>query len=378
MIDCPTFGIKSAQLKPLIEKFNPDIVGITSMTTTIESAFRVAQEVKKAKPTTIVVIGGPHVTFIDDEILLNETNIDIIVRGEGEQTIIEIAQKVTNNETLYNITGTTVRKDNRIIRNPDRDLIENLDELPFPSLDHFQLDRYRIFGRRMFPVITSRGCPFQCSFCITSRVFGKKTRMRTPESVVNELEWLKNKYSADAYTFFDDTFTLDRNRAIKICDEIISRKIDLPWDCQTRVDQITPEILDKMKKAGCKMITFGIESGCQNMLDAMNKKTTVEQNKLGIKMIKEAGITVVTSVIIGFPDESVEMTKQTLGFIQKLKPDNAFVCVATPYLGTDLIKVIKEKGWKMSTDWSKYDTFNPVFENSLIPDEKLLDEEKIL
>lgn len=232
VIDCPTFGIKSAQLKPLIEKFNPDIVGITSMTTTIESAFRVAQEVKKAKPTTIVVIGGPHVTFIDDEILLNETNIDIIVRGEGEQTIIEIAQKVTNNETLYNITGTTVRKDNRIIRNPDRDLIENLDELPFPSLDHFQLDRYRIFGRRMFPVITSRGCPFQCSFCITSRVFGKKTRMRTPESVVNELEWLKNKYSADAYTFFDDTFTLDRNRAIKICDEIISRKIDLPWDCQ--------------------------------------------------------------------------------------------------------------------------------------------------
>ncbi len=178
------------------------------MTTAIESAFRVAQEVKKAKPTTIVVIGGPHVTFIDDEILLNETNIDIIVRGEGEQTIIEIAQKVTNNETLYNITGTTVRKDNRIIRNPDRDLIENLDELPFPSLDHFQLDRYRIFGRRMFPVITSRGCPFQCSFCITSRVFGKKTRMRTPESVVNELEWLKNKYSADAYTFFDDTFTL--------------------------------------------------------------------------------------------------------------------------------------------------------------------------
>ncbi len=121
------------------------------------------------------------------------------------------------------------------------------------------------------------------------------------------------------------------------------------------------------------MITFGIESGCQNMLDAMNKKTTVEQNKLGIKMIKD-GITVVTSVIIGFPDESVEMTKQTLGFIQKLKPDNAFVCVAdTPYLGTDLIKVIKEKGWKMSTDWSKYDTLDPVFENSLIPDEKLLD-----
>jgi anaerobic magnesium-protoporphyrin IX monomethyl ester cyclase len=376
VIDCPTLGIISTQLKSLIEDFDPNIVGITAMTPTIKSAYTVAQTVKKTRPKTIVVIGGPHVTFMDQQILRDVTDIDVIVRGEGEQTMLEIAQKVSNRETLYDVAGITYRKDNEIVRNPDRSLMENLDELPFPSLKHFQLERYRIFGRRIFPVLTSRGCPFQCSFCITSRVFGKKTRMRTPENIVNELEWLKNNYGADAYTFFDDTFTLDRNRANKICDEIVRRKIDLPWDCQTRVDQINPEIIAKIKKAGCEMITFGIESGCQSTLDAMNKKTTIEQNERGVKMIKEAGITVVTSVIIGFPGENNENTKRTLSLIQKLKPDNVFVCIATPYPGTDLYELIKEKGCKMATDWNVYDTFNPVFDNSLLSGEKLLEERK--
>jgi anaerobic magnesium-protoporphyrin IX monomethyl ester cyclase len=124
------------------------------------------------------------------------------------------------------------------------------------------------------------------------------------------------------------------------------------------------------------MITFGIESGCQPILDRMGKKTSIEQNEQGIKMIKKAGITVVTSVIVGFPGEDIKMTEQTLGFIQRLKPDNAFVCVATPYPGTDLYRLIKEKGWNMASDWKLYDTFNPVFDNPLLSGEKLLEMRK--
>ncbi len=376
IVDCPVLGIDCSALQQVIQEFNPDIIGITSMTTTIDSAFAVAKTAKETKPDAVVVIGGPHVTFMDEQTLRDVPSIDVVVRGEGEQTIVELAQKVANQESLSDVAGITIRKGKDIIRTQDRSYIENLDDLPFPSLKHFQLDDYRVFGRRIFPVMSSRGCPFQCSFCITSRIFGKRTRMRSPENVVSELEWLKNNYGADSYTFFDDTFTLDKNRVNKICDELIERKIDVPWDCQTRVDQISPEILAKMKKAGCEMITFGIESGCQPILDRMGKKTSIEQNEQGIKMIKKAGITVVTSVIVGFPGEDIKMTEQTLGFIQRLKPDNAFVCVATPYPGTDLYRLIKEKGWNMASDWKLYDTFNPVFDNPLLSGEKLLEMRK--
>jgi anaerobic magnesium-protoporphyrin IX monomethyl ester cyclase len=373
VIDCPVLGIDCSALKPLIQNFNPDVVGITSMTTTIDSAFAVAKAAKEEKPDAVVVIGGPHVTFMDEQILKDVLSIDVVVRGEGEQTIVDLAQKVADQKPLQDVAGITIRKGKEIVRTADRGFIENLDDLPFPSLKHFELEHYRVFGRRIFPVMSSRGCPFQCSFCITSRIFGKTTRMRSPENVVSELEWLKNNYGADSFTFFDDTFTLDKNRVNQICDQMIEKKIDIPWDCQTRVDQISPEILAKMKKAGCEMITFGIESGCQHILDKMGKKTSIEQNERGIKMIKKAGITVVTSVIVGFPGEDIEMTKQTLGFVQRLKPDNAFVCVATPYPGTELYRFVKEKGWDMSPDWKLYDTFNSVFHNPLVAGETLLE-----
>jgi anaerobic magnesium-protoporphyrin IX monomethyl ester cyclase len=196
--------------------------------------------------------------------------------------------------------------------------------------------------------------------------------MRTAENVVNELEWLKNEHGAEEYSFFDDTFTLDKQRVHKICDEIVNRKIDIPWDCQTRVDQITPEILAKMKKAGCEVVTFGIESGCQRILDAINKKTSVEQNERGIRMVKKAGLSVVTSVIIGFPGETPDTIKETLRFVQRLKPDDAYVCIATPYPGTDLYRIVEENRWKMLPDWSKYDTVTPVFENPMVSNDQLL------
>jgi anaerobic magnesium-protoporphyrin IX monomethyl ester cyclase len=372
IIDCLTLRINCEKLKTEISAFDPEVVGITAMTPTINSAFAAAHAVKEATPNALVVTGGPHATFMDEQILHDVADIDIVARGEGEQTITEIVQKVANREKLYDVAGITVRKDGKVIRTADRSYIENLDELPYPSLKHFSLENYRVFGRKILPVITSRGCPFQCSFCITSRVFGKKTRMRTSENVVNELEWLKNEHGADAYSFFDDTFTLDKHRVHKICDEIINRKINVPWDCQTRVDQITPEILAKMKKAGCEIVTFGIESGCQRILDAINKKTSVEQNERGIKMVKKAGLSVVTSVIIGFPGETLDTIKETLGFIQRLKPDDAYVCIATPYPGTELYRIVKENGWKISPDWSKYDTVTPVFENPLVSNDELL------
>ena len=372
IVDCPTLKINSSRLGKEVAAFNPEIVGITSMTPTVNSAFFAADAIKEVKPESLVVLGGPHATFMDKQILHDVTSIDIVARGEGEETIVEIAAKMAEGKEISNVSGTTIRKNGKVVRAPDRGFIENLDELPYPALKHFSLDNYRVFGRKIIPVITSRGCPFQCSFCITSRVFGKRTRMRTAENVVDELEWLKSEFNPDAFTFFDDTFTLDKARTYSICDEIIKREIDIPWDCQTRVDQITPEILTKMKKAGCEIVTFGIESGCQHILNAINKNTSVEKNERGIRMVKNAGLSVVTSVIIGFPGETLETMKETLSFIHRLKPDDAYVCIATPYPGTDLYRIVQENDWKMSPDWSKYDTVTPVFENPEVANEELI------
>lgn len=376
VIDCPALRIDHEKLKTKIASIKPEMVGITSMTPTIHSVFTTSHIIKEACPEAPLILGGVHATFMEEQILSDVPEVDIVVRGEGEHTITELASMAANPDQLDKVAGIAFRKGEKIIRTTDRPFIEDLDALPYPALKHFLLEKYRVFGRKILPIITSRGCPFQCSFCVTSRVFGKKTRMRQPKKVVDELEWLRDEHGADAYTFFDDTFTLNRGRVHKICDEMIRRKVDVPWDCETRVDQISREVLAKMKKAGCQVVTLGIESGCQHILNAVNKRTSVEQNERGIRLVKEAGLSVVTSVIVGYPGETLETIKQTLDFIRRVKPDDAYVCVATPYPGTELYRLVIEKGWKMSPDWSQYDTVTPVFENPSIPGEKIVEVRK--
>jgi radical SAM superfamily enzyme YgiQ (UPF0313 family) len=342
------------------------------MTPTVPSTLLSAQAAKEACPDAKVVLGGPHATFMDKEILNQEPAVDVIVRGEGEQTLLELSKQMVNSESLDKVDGITFRKNGQIIQMPNRPYIKNLDELPFPAYKYFPLKQYKLFGKMFFPVITSRGCPYQCSFCTTSRILGKEYRARSPKNIVNELELLKNEYEADAYTFYDDTLTLDKKRIFEICDEIKSRKIDIPWDCQTRVDQVSKEILAKMRETNCQQVFFGAESGCQAILDAVKKRTTVEQNEKAIKMAKEAGLFVSISIIVGYPGETPEMLKQTLDFIRRAEPDDVYLCVATPYPGTELRRLVEEMGLKMSTDWGHYDTTTPVFENPLLPDDEVL------
>jgi anaerobic magnesium-protoporphyrin IX monomethyl ester cyclase len=272
---------------------------------------------------------------------------------------------------LDEVAGITFRKNGQIVRTPNRPFIQNLDELPHPAYHAFPLDKYRVFGKMYLPIITSRGCPFQCTFCLASQMCGKRFRTRSPKKVVDELIWLKDVHGANAFAFYDDTFTFDKKRANEICEEIIQRKLNLPWDCRTRVDQITKEMLVKMRDAGCKLIHYGVESGSQKMLDSVKKGTTVEQNAKAIKLTKEIGIYVAISVVVGYPGETPEMLQQTMDFIKKTKPDFVYVCEAIPYPGTELIDIIKNLGWELSTDWNRYDEQSAVFKNPLLPPQKL-------
>jgi anaerobic magnesium-protoporphyrin IX monomethyl ester cyclase len=313
---------------------------------------------------------------MDKEILSESSEVDIVVRGEGELTLLELMQHVSNSGNLQGIDGITFRKNKQIIRTPNRPFIQNLDDLPRPAYEHLPLKKYRLFGKAILPILTSRGCPIQCSYCVSSRMSGLRFRARSPKNVVDELEWLRDTHGADAFSFYDDAFTLDIERAGKICEEIKKRNIGAPWDCQTRVDRISKEILIKMREAKCSLVSFGIESGSQKILDAVKKRTTVKQNEMAIKLAKEVGLPVSISIIIGYPGETTITLKQTMDFIRKVEPDYVYMCLATPYPGTDLSKLLKELGWKVSLEWSHYDLQTPVFDNPLLPSDELLEARK--
>jgi radical SAM superfamily enzyme YgiQ (UPF0313 family) len=372
VIDCQALDIDHEKLKSELSSFKPDLVGITSIAPLISSALFSAKTVKESFPDVPVVLGGPHATFMDEQIIGQEAAVDVIVRGEGEETLLELAENVHDQKKWQSINGITFRSDNQTVQTPNRPFIQNLDELPRPAYKHFQLEKYRLFGKRVLPIITSRGCPFQCSFCVASRMFGKQYRMRSSESVLDELEWLKSEHGAESFTFYDDTLTFDKQRLFRICDGIKERKINLPWDCQTRVDQVSKEVLARMKAVGCQQVFFGVESGCQKILDAVEKKTTVEQNEKAIKMAKEAGLFVTISLIIGFPGETRETLQQTMNFVKKTKPDDVYVCVATPFPGTKLRSLVEKTGWQTSSNWDFYNTITPVFENPDLPPNEIV------
>lgn len=363
----------SHELESDLSKSNADIVGVTTSTLTYWPAIEVVKAAKKVLPDALTILGGPHVTALPEETLTQSSEVDVVVRGEGERTMLELANLISKEglENLGKIDGITFRKNGQIAHTNNRAFIENLDELPHPAYKHFQLEKYRMEGKNYLPIITSRGCPFECTFCLASSMCGTRFRTRSPKKVLEELEWMRDVHHADIFALYDDTFTFDKKRANAICDEMKARKFDLPWDCRTRVDQITTEILTKLKNANCQLVHFGVESGSQKMLDAMKKHTTVEKNAWAIKLSKEVGISVAISVVVGYPGETPEMLKETFDFIKKTKPDFVYVCQAIPYPGTELLDILKKLNWEVSTDWNKFDEQSPVFKNPLLSPQQI-------
>ena len=367
IFDCPVCEFDHDKLKSQLDTYQPTIVGIGSMTPTINSAFKSARVAKEVCPDVKIVMGGPHATFADKEILTDEKAVDIIVRGEGEETILELAKQPQTSLKLGDIKGITFRKENQIIQTQNRPYIQDLDSLPLPAYKYLPMDKYNITGRNLLSVISSRGCPYQCPFCVASLMFGAPFRARSPSKVVDEIEWLRDEFGAEGIAFQDDTLTFDKKRAIEICDEMIERKLDLPWGCGTRADAVTKDLVAKMRKAGCDEVMFGIESGCQQMRDVLKKRVTNDQCENAIKWTKDAGIFVTVSVILGYPGETRETLHESLDFVRRAEPDDVWLCLATPFPGTELRELVKSYGWKMSDKWELYNTMNPIFEDPALP-----------
>ena len=334
VIDVCAEKLDNDSLRKKITKINPEIVGITSDTLSFQRAIEIAELIKQIDKETIIVIGGAHSNALPTYPLKYDC-FDMSIYGEGERTVVELWDIIEREKSYEDVKGIVFKENNEIIINPKRELIENLDELPFPARHLFPMDKYTgefgLYVSPIYPVGTSRGCPFSCAFCSNNVIFGKRYRSRSPRDIVNEIELLITEYGAKGIYFREDIFTLNKKRVIEICNEIKERRLDFKWVCESRVDTINEDMLRSMKNAGCELIWFGVESGSQKILDRIHKQITIAQSRDAFKLCKKIKLRAGASFLIGVPGEKIEDIYRTIDFAKELKPEFAWFNIFTGY-----------------------------------------------
>lgn len=325
-----------------------DVVGITCISHNFPRAAALASAIKKINPAAQVVMGGPHVTFTDTAVLQQQC-ADIIVRHEGEQTLLELLYTLEREGDLSLVSGITYRGEEGIKRTPERPFIQDLDTVPFPARDLFQREKYYT-EESVVQILSGRGCSYQCVFCSCASMWGHRVRLRSPQNVVDEIENVIGTYSIRRFGFVDDTFTIVGNHTHGICEEILTRGLDIEWACNVRVDTLTEDLVQLMKRAGCARFFMGVESGNQKTLDFVKKKTTITQIEKAVKIARKYSIEVVISCILGFPNETYTDTERTIDFAISLEGDRYFFNFLLLYPGTELYEHQKELKIKYAVD----------------------------
>lgn len=320
-----------------VNSFDPHLVGITAMTSLYHSALEAAT-LLKAYLGRPVILGGPHATMCPERILEESPVIDYVVRGEGEKTILELVEALGGDRDLGSVNGLTYRRRGEVVSNPDRELIADLDALPFPARHLFDLDRYGLRapdGQPMATILSSRGCPYNCSYCFKG-IVGRTYRQRSPENIIAELQHIIAEYGIRSFYFIDDLFTIDLRRLQAITEGLIAQRMGIRWQCLGRVDRVSAEILRKMYAAGCRRIHFGIESGNQKVLDRINKGIKLEEVRQAVRWAKAAGIQAKGYFMLGLPGDTEETMQQTIDLAVELDLDEAMFSLTTPFPGTRL------------------------------------------
>jgi magnesium-protoporphyrin IX monomethyl ester (oxidative) cyclase len=353
-------GMPYGRIREEIRRRKPDVVGIANpFTCQAEHAVRVGNIVKEVDPSILTVVGGPHVTVVPVEFLKEAKNVDIAVVGEGEYTMLDIAKCFDGHKNITDVKGIAYRKNHTIVQNSPRPFIKNLDELPYPAYHLVEMEQYlnpkkieyRSFKDRAISMITSRGCPFNCSFCSVHLHMGKMFRAHSANYVINHIEHVVNKYRVKTIFFEDDNLTFDLKRFEAICDKIIEKDIKVNWETPNgvRPDYLTLSLLKKMKKSGCQSVFFGIESGDQYILDnVIGKSLNLKDVMKVAKMCKEIGLKTGAFYIIGFPGEKKENMLRTVELALRLKKEfdvGMHLFFATPSYGTRLYEECKKKGY---------------------------------
>jgi anaerobic magnesium-protoporphyrin IX monomethyl ester cyclase len=364
--------VEELALETVIGQFDPEVVGITANTTQITAAWRDADLVKSISRAA-VVLGGPHPTTLPDESAAKDS-VDVIVRGEGERTWLELLEYLEsgggddppNTRILSSIAGITYRAgDGEVVSTPDRPPmpVQALNELPLPAWHRFKLERYtnlqptvdQVKGLSL-PILTSRGCPYRCSYC--SQIGPRRWRARSVESVVAEWRWLVQEVGAAEIGILDDSFNIDRKRVLDICDRLVQEHLNhVPWIMINgiRANLTDEESLGAMKRAGCIRTAFGVESGNQAILDTVvDKHLTLDQVRAAFSAARTVGMETIGFFIIGMPGETEETMEDTIRFACELDPVVANFSIATPFPGTQMYETIKAQGRILAETWDDF------------------------
>lgn len=361
IIDAHNFALSPEEAASQAVSAHPDLIGVFANTHNRFVAIETINLIKAKNPAIKIMAGGPHFGLTAKDALAVVLSIDYIIKSEGELTTRELLKTDFQDDKLANVLGLVFRNySGEIIENLDRPFVSDLDELPMPAWHLFGLEKYpgstaiEPTKSKTIGIVSSRGCPNSCIFCASIALHKGCLRLRSPKNFVDEIEFLQNQYGYKAFNFWDDTFTIIRQHAVDICEEIIRRDLKIFWYAPCRVNTVDRELLALMKRAGCLKINFGIESGSPRMLKIIKKGITMEQARTAVNMAVEAGFEVTLNFLLVYPYETWEDIAMTVDAIKEFKaikgvyPSYSFIII---YPGTELEEIAKREG-VMPADFS--------------------------
>ena len=333
------------QMARLILGLSPKYVCFTSLTPRFPTIVKISQEIKKIDAGIVTIVGGPHITGTPTTALYEGISYGVV--GEGEEAMLDLLNSLEDGKDPSRVQNIVYRDGKTIKVNKPRPFIKDLDRLPFPAWDLMRIDEYKdptYFEGSHLAIFSSRGCPFDCIFCASCVTWDRKIRFRSTENVLREIRHIVNVLKVNNIMFWDDSFALDKKRALEICDGIIREKIRINYTVQLRADSVSGELVGALKRSGCSFAAIGVESGNENILKAIGKNETKEQFKKAIQMMKDARLRTIASYIIGLPGDTHETIKETIDFAFELDADQSKFMILAPYPGTAVYRLACERG----------------------------------
>ncbi len=347
-----------------------DLVGLSITTPHRFEVIDIARRIKQSHPGTSIVLGGPHATYMSEQMLTHYPFIDYIVRGEGEYKLLNLVESLESRKSLDNVGGLSFRSSGKVVSTEDAPYIQRLDDIPFPSYKNLDLKSYAPYEDSppgfnkvtRAPLISSRGCTYRCIFCSSSCFWGHKWRFHSPAYVVNLMEYLSREFDANYQRFFDDNFMANPKRVIQICTELRKRGLhrQIIWRCEGRPDVSSREMYQSMKDAGCFLIEFGVESGTEEGLSFLGKRYTLDQIRTTFRVTKELGFVRKAFIILGGPHETEKTIAKTRKFIEEIDPDRINVFLLTIFPGTDIYELARREGRVTEDIWLKRSSKEPT------------------
>lgn len=380
IIDAKSLALSQDHVVGMVMAEKPEVVGVTVFTTQLKSVLNLCQGIKESLPSTMVVVGGPHIHF-EHENIIRKPFVDFCIRGEGEYALAELIEALANGLSLKKIKSLTFCAGDTGVVNSDRPPISDLDSLPFPARELLPENIYKaIIGngekKRFAAVTATRGCQFRCRFCCVPHLWPTQRR-RSVENVLDELERIYTLHKISNIRFTDENLSLDKRWLTGLCQGMIDRGLShkMTWSCDSRVDTISEDILMKMRAANCRVIFYGIEFGDQSILDLSGKGTTLGQIHRTIQMTREADIFPHGNFMIGYPTEDHKTIERTIELVRILDLEQASFSVVTPFPGTDLFHYCQEQGILKTDNWEEFNMFNPregIIELDSVPGKELM------